>query len=212
MICASIGKLPLKEILEVVSTEELVELRFDLLTEEVGIYREVFGKRASIIATCRSGFMPEDKQKRIYTSAMNWGAAYIDLELEMPEPLFHKLRNQARRNGIKIIGSYHNFFLTPSELELKEVINKGEARGCDLIKIATVADTFEDAARLLSLLSDSDKIIVSAMGKYSKIVRFAAPLMGAEFTYGAADIGAQTAQNQPSTKELRSLFEIWQGA
>lgn len=213
MICVSVGNLPFSDMSAIVSTEELVELRFDLMSEEIGLYRPLFQSKAAIIATCRpSSVIPEEKRKRIYSSAINWGAAYVDLELDMPEPIFQKLKLQGKRAGTKVIGSHHSSSLTPSSEDLKELVEKGRARGCDVIKIVGAASSTDDAIRLLSLIPENEDVVVAATGEFSKIVRFAAPLLGAKFTYAAAVSFAKTAENQPSAEELRELFGLLEGS
>jgi len=160
------------------------------------------------IATYREGKSSDKERMELLETAIMSGASYVDVEIEMPAGMKEHLVNLAKRNHCKVIISYHNFELTPPVRELRAIIKRCRESGAGIVKIACQVLNGEDSVNLMSLYSDEKNIISFGMGVDGLITRLAAPLLGAEFTYAAADNNSKTGPGQITTKEMKSFYKI----
>jgi 3-dehydroquinate dehydratase-1 len=115
-------------------------------------------------------------------------AAFIDLELRSLEKLADVVA-AARRSGVKIIASTHNFRTTPSTATLQQAIRRANAAGVDICKLAARAEIPANLGRLLALLARPQPLPLSvmAMGKFGKISRLLLAQAGSILNYGYLD-------------------------
>jgi 3-dehydroquinate dehydratase-1 len=115
-------------------------------------------------------------------------AAFIDLELRSLEKLADVVA-AARRSGVKIIASTHNFRTTPPTATLQQAIRHANAEGVDICKLAARAETPANLGRLLALLARPQPLPLSvmAMGKFGKISRLLLAQAGSVLNYGYLD-------------------------
>jgi 3-dehydroquinate dehydratase type I len=130
----------------------------------------------------------------------------VDVEI-VNAPLLLKAKQLRNGNMPLIIGSYHNFDCTPEDAMLNEIMLKGRTLGADIIKIATMAQSREDALRLLLFTHRhrSDGIITMAMGDNGIPTRVIGPLFGSIITY--ASVATSSAPGQISASELSGIFQ-----
>jgi len=153
--------------------------------------------------------MGEGKRLRLLLTAIEAGAAFVDIELEADARFSDRILRAARSRNCRVIVSYHNFEKTPPRVELVETISRLLASGADIIKIACLVRTRRDSARLLGLLDTETPLIVVGMGKKGRLTRLAAPLLGSVFTYASLGIGKETAEGQWDAASLeRVLLEL----
>jgi 3-dehydroquinate dehydratase-1 len=193
---------------------DIVELRVDMFdtvdpghVEEVfRTAREKFGK--PVIATLRD--VKEGGQKEIrgrmdlHRILVPWADA-IDVEVFAGDLLkqTYKLCMDYRK---LLIGSYHNFELTPDDSFLEEVCKQGRHSGSDVVKIAVTAAKNDDFLRLMMLtLKHKDQgIITISMGDKGLPSRVFSPLLGSLITYGS--INKSSAPGQLSAVEVMDIF------
>jgi 3-dehydroquinate dehydratase-1 len=115
-------------------------------------------------------------------------ASFIDIELRSWEKMAGTIE-AARRAGVKIVASTHNFRTTPSEPALRQAIRLAHAAGADICKIAAVANHPAALARLLGLLARNQPLPLSvmAMGRFGKISRLLFAQAGSALNYGYLD-------------------------
>jgi 3-dehydroquinate dehydratase-1 len=208
MICISFGSIMLVDLLERLKTTLLAEIRIDLLKLTSTQVAQVFGSHPNLIATCRPDTMGIEAQQQLLLTAIESGAAYIDIEVEAPSTFKKAMVEAAHAKGCRVIVSYHNYVETPNRATLHGTINQMVADGADIVKIATLAHTSADAARILSLYEDPIKPLVAlAMGEAGRVTRIAIPLLGAPFTF-AAPQGAATAPGQLTDTEMETIYKI----
>jgi 3-dehydroquinate dehydratase-1 len=118
-----------------------------------------------------------------------------------------KAMASARKAGAKVIISHHDAKGTPSLKSLKATVAKARGLGADVVKVACVARTRAENARLLALLDGADDIVVVGLGAKGRTARLAAPLLGCPFTYAAPDEGAKTEAGQLTLTEARRFYE-----
>ena len=102
--------------------------------------------------------------------------------------------------------SFHDYAKTPARHELEGIVDACFEAGADIVKIACMAHSETDNARLLGLLDDSRKVVVIGMGRKGRITRIVAPLLGSPFTFASLSKGKETAAGQIDRKALEGLL------
>lgn len=209
MICVSIGEKSVEACISALEGVEFAEVRLDMV-EGIGAggVKGIFsqgsmGKR--LIATLRG---EHPKKKELLTAAIEAGAAYVDLDVGEEEGLRKAVIAKAREGGCKVIISFHDFEGTPGKKELEEVVEKCSGLGADVVKVACMVRSGKEAARLLGLLGERERLVVIGMGGKGRIVRVLAPLLGAEFTFASLREGAETAPGQMGKDEMEGLIRL----
>ncbi len=116
-------------------------------------------------------------------------AAMVDVELRSAEELGDVLE-AARQMGAGVILSHHDFHKTPSLGEMRALLAK--AAGADVFKLAAMADSPAEAARLLDFLAEepgpgspkTPRLAVMGMGRFWKLSRLALGASGSVLNYG----------------------------
>ena len=216
MICTCIQNKNLEEIFALLEAGniEMAEIRLDLCPDldEEDTESLFSGTDIPLIATCRiagSADMREAEQK--LKTAIRAGAKYVDLELEAPAPMGKRIRRAARESGTILIRSYHNFDGTPDADTLAEMVTKCRIFGSDVIKVATMAHSPEDAARVMDLygltypdgrVQEEGTLVAFCMGEAGKESRLECLRRGAPFTYVSLGEGDGTAPGQWTLAEM----------
>ncbi|WP_320052136.1 type I 3-dehydroquinate dehydratase [uncultured Acetobacteroides sp.] len=207
MICISYGTIALNDLLEKLKTTRMAEIRIDLLGLTKDEIAAVFRSHPNLIATCRPDTMGIDAQRELLLTAVESGAAYVDVEVEAPSSFKKKMVEAAHAKGCKVIVSYHNYTETPSRETLLGIMVEMVDDGADILKLATMANSAADAARILSLYENPIKPMVAlAMGEAGKVTRIAIPLLGAPFTFAAPE-GAATAPGQLTDIGMNTIYK-----
>ncbi len=128
---------------------------------------------------------------------------YTDLELTAREDIL-KVR-EFMGNG-KLIVSFHDFERTPPLWLLKEVYREAKRFGAHIPKIAVMANSLDDVARLLCLGNEEkgEKILI-AMGELGSVSRIAAYAFGSVISY--ASLERSFAPGQIPLEEMVKLRE-----
>lgn len=197
-----------EECREMLSRYSFVELRLDNLTLSADEVRALCGLPAHVIATCRLDAIEKERRHALLESALEGGARYIDLEIELPENEADYLRDFAHKHGAAVIFSYHNFSLTPSCETLQSIVRQCFARGADIAKIACQVKSPSDNARLFGLLGMPEKLVVIGMGPLGRITRVLGPSLGSQWTYVSPAAGKETAGGQLTVHECENAIRI----
>jgi len=208
----SVGK-ALSAIKEANRPADLIELRMDYLREpELEPLLKV-GEKPFVVTNRRKeegGRYRGDEKKRleILQQALELGVAYVDVEMKSKRSsLLELIKN---RRGTRLVLSFHDFERTLSARALRGLCGRMTRFGADVIKIVTLARTFEDNLKILSLIpyarERKQEIVAFCMGEKGKMSRIFAPLMGAAWTYASLDRKRTSAPGQLTAGELR---EIW---
>jgi len=164
---------------------DILEIRADLLaldTASLCSFISAIKKETGFacIATLRETQKNKDNRTDIFKSIIPLVDA-IDIEIDS------KINRQviALAKKITVIVSEHDFEKTPATSSLQKLVDKADSMGADIIKLATMAKSSEDVARLMAFTSATKKNLVTiAMGDFGKVSRVIAPLFGSLFTYG----------------------------
>ena len=199
---------------------DLIELRVDYLSHEEELRERTIERLLDfpsipIIFTNRhkdeagpdprAGFPgTESQRKYLLDFAFSKGVDYADIEASYPL----EIKN---RKNTRIIYSAHDFMKTPRNLEglyrkiRKNISGFREGEGGDLIKIATMAKSREDAIRMLDLTRVAQSFIGVCMGEYGKPTRAIGPYFGSYLAYASLEAGKESAPNQLRIRDLREL-------
>lgn len=213
MICLCIGKPSVALCQELLPGVELAEIRLDGADLSGNEIQRIFTLHANLIATYRPNFGAEstEKRKMALLTAVEAGAAYVDIEIEADTLYKKEIMQAARLQKCQVILSYHNHENTPSKKQLETIIEQCFSQGADIAKIVCQVHSEADSARILSLYDypgrlHRGKITALGMGEKGKITRLAALLLGAPFTYASQSEGKETAPGQLDKKTLEKIL------
>ncbi len=192
---------------------DLVELRVDYMRNPA--LEILFQKREKpCIVTNRrreegGRYRGDEKNRReILREAVRLGFEFVDLEIASGRSSIEEVMGKQTRT--RLILSHHDFEKTPPLRELRGLCRRMMHYGADIIKIVTLAQSWEDNLRVLSLipyaLEEKQKIVTLCMGGKGKLSRIFAPLMGAAWTYAPSTRDRASAPGQLTARELQ---EIW---
>ncbi len=196
---------------------DLVELRIDAIKGASGL-DELFKIKKPIILTNRpkreGGEFKGSENERVnlLLEGIKSKVPCVDLELSTPAKLRNEVISNAKRSGVGIVLSYHNFSKTPAVAELEKIARDMEKIDCDMIKIVTNFNEMTDAFNVLEFLAKNQPkisvpVIAFVMGNGGLITRFIAPMLGSPLVYAAADVKTAPGQLDVATtkKMLKEL-------
>ena len=193
---------------------DLIELRVDYLREP-DLKSLMDGGGKSFIVTNRrkeeGGRYEGDERKRfrILREAVALGAEYVDIEMKSEPSLLQDLISN--KKSTRMILSFHNFQKTPSPRELGRLYDRMFQWGPDVIKITTLATSWEDNFKVLSLIPyarrKKQKIVAFCMGEKGRMSRIFAPMMGAGWAYASLNRNRISAPGQLTVTELKEIWE-----
>ncbi len=190
---------------------DLLEFRLDYLLEalEANEFRWCHELQVPTIATLRMAadggkYIGPEEERFARLKALSGHFQYVDLEFRSAG---QERAEALREIGAQLIVSYHNFRSTPTKDELLSIAFRSKARGADICKIATRANSQDDVFTLLSLPHSVSPMVVIPMGEKGRIGRLLAPLLGAEFGYACLDGLPPVAPGMLSIGVMRQLYD-----
>lgn len=207
-ICVSLAGLSAREILIAIKGLRMAEIRLDGMKLEREDIKTIFSASVELIATCRPGNLNDRDRAELLIGAIDSGASYVDIEIGSKKRYRESIIKEAKKVGCKVILSYHNYEMTPSESKLKSIVDRCKDYGGDIVKIACRANSYSDSARLLGLLGRNGNIVVVGMGEKGRITRIVAPILGSPFTFASLSKGMETADGQIELGELKRMMEV----
>ncbi|MEO1618574.1 MAG: shikimate dehydrogenase [Planctomycetota bacterium] len=211
MICVSLGRSRHKRMIAehkhlAEQGVELVELRLDYIGRAVNLKRLMDDRPGPVVITVRrrqdGGRWTKSEQDRLMLlrSAIVAGAEYVDIEADIASQI-------PRYGNTKRIISYHDFSGTPDNLD--ELYAAMAEEDADIIKIATMANSFSDNVRMFDLIRKAKiPTIGICMGEVGTITRILAGRFGSPFTYATYSLDKKMAPGQLNWKEMLSLYDI----
>lgn len=201
---------------------DAVEFRLDLAAEPLAELAAYDGELPLIVTNRAAweGGEATDERTRLDTleSALEYEAvAAVDLELAALDgsesaaatPRAREVRQAARKAGISVIASVHDFESTPPAEELSALLDRASAEG-DIGKLATTAGSRDDALALLTAThraTDAGQTIATmGMGTAGQHTRAVAPVYGSKIGYAPVDPADATAPGQYPLATLRRLI------
>ncbi|OYP36951.1 shikimate dehydrogenase [Rhodopirellula sp. MGV] len=211
MICVSLGRSRHARMIGehqqlVEQGAELVELRVDYIGRAVNLGRLMDNRPGPVVITARrridGGRWTKSEQERLMLlrSAIVAGAEYVDIETDIASQI-------PRYGTTKRIISYHDFERTPENLEdLHAAMAEEDA---DIVKIATMANTFRDNVRMLKLVREAKVPTIGiCMGEIGMLTRILANRFGSPFTYATYSVDKKMAPGQLNWKDMTRLYDV----
>ncbi|WP_437205474.1 shikimate dehydrogenase [Planctomicrobium sp. SH664] len=210
MICVTLGRTRHKSMVaehEALAERgaELVELRIDYIGRNPELRKLQLSKRPTpVIVTCRrhddggrfSG--TEEKRLLLLREAILEGVEYVDLEEDTA-------RKVPRYGKTKRIVSHHDFEKTPDNLE--EIHARLAKLDADIVKIATMANSPLDNARMLKLVAEAKVPTIGfCMGEIGMVSRLLCGRFGSPFTYATFSKDRVMAPGQLAFEEVKKLY------
>ena len=194
---------------------QMAEIRLDRCPLDIEEIEYLFSSSDTpLVATCRvadDGNGTWEEAERKLTAAVEAGAAFLDLEIEAPKEIGKRLRRACTEYGTTMIRSSHFFAGTPSDDVLRGTVEKCRKFGGEIVKIAAMAGSEGDVARVLGLYSVAQRpqqdqrpceLIAFSMGEIGKASRLECLKLGSPFTYAALSEEEAAAPGQWSYSEM----------
>lgn len=206
-ICVSIGNVPIDDLLVILGKVHMAEIRLDLAGFDEEAIKKVFTGHNNLIATCREGALGDKQRSAILESAINHGAAWVDIEADAGSEWRERMVKVVRSSQSKLILSRHFYTHTPPPDELRSFIDEMFTLGADVVKLACQVNHVSEAAALLGLYSQYNDLVAIGMGPLGVITRLAAPFLGAPFTFASYGDNPITAAGQIEFVELKGFID-----
>ena len=235
MICTTIINKDFKGILAALEQCEMAEIRLDSCSLSMKEIDEVFSSDVPLVATCRvAEVMANDPSlqdeamgeqsreikamqiaERRLVRAIEAGARYVDVEIEVQKQMSKRIRSAAHESGTVFIRSYHDFEGTATVEDLRAMVEKCRYHGADMVKLVTTAASQLDVDRVMSLyewcrseasngveaLADGG-LIAFCMGEAGRQSRIDTLSYGAPYTYAALTGEEAAAPGQMPASEM----------
>ncbi len=211
MICVSLGRSRHKHMLAehqhlADNGVKLVELRLDMLGRAPDLKRLLTNRPTPVVIAIRRRedggrwMRSESERQMLLRAAVVAGVEYVDFEADIAG-------NIPRYGNTKRIISYHNFQETPDDLEGLHEAMAGE--DADIVKIATMANSFADNVRMMEMVRQSKLPTIGiCMGDIGQPTRILASRFGSPFTYATYSVEKTLAPGQLNYKQMNELYRF----
>lgn len=209
MICVSVGRARHKRMIAehqhlVEQGVKLVELRLDYIGRAINLKRLVDERPGPVVVTARRRddggrwLKTEEERLMLLRSAIATGVEFVDIEADVASMI-------PRYGSTKRIISYHDMAETPDNLE--ELHAAMAAEDADIVKIATMANTFSDCVRMLHLARNAKvPTIAICMGEMGMLTRILANRFGAPFTFATFSEDKKMAPGQLNYRDMERIY------
>lgn len=174
---------------------------------------EVIDIKGVRIGTDGGPFIADDEWYGcVYEAVLTEGRAdIVDLELFRDRAMIDRLVKLARKQGVKVIISDHEFNFTPDEDEIIRRLMLEEQAGADILKIAVMAHSPEDALAVMSATAkmrhyhSARPMLTMAMGRAGVLTRITGEGFGSDMTFASVGGKASAPGQIPAEDCLRVL-------
>ncbi|CAN5747298.1 3-dehydroquinate dehydratase [soil metagenome] len=187
---------------------DAAEVRVDCLARPVGV-EDLKGLAVPLIITVRredeggARAMTDAQRSDLYLELLPVASA-VDIELRSFKALAGVVE-KAKKRGVLVIGSFHDFEVTPSLGRLRAAVKAARKAGADVVKIAAKTERASEVARLLILLEEREMpTAVMGMGTLGRASRLLFAKAGSVLNYGW--LHEPQVPGQWSAKEFRDLL------
>ncbi|MEF8888060.1 MAG: type I 3-dehydroquinate dehydratase [Haloarculaceae archaeon] len=205
---------------------DIVEFRLDLAAEPMAQLRAYEGELPLLVTNrvAWEGGEAADTPRRLdrlATAVEHPRVEAVDLELAALTAAAEggdgtadhsavSVREAARKHGVSVLVSIHDFEGTPGRERLAELLARAAEHG-DVAKLAVTAESPDDVLALLAVTRDMSRegrrVATMAMGEAGRHSRAVAPLYGSRVGYAPVDPAEATAPGQYALATLAGLVE-----
>ncbi|MDR1521610.1 MAG: type I 3-dehydroquinate dehydratase [Streptococcaceae bacterium] len=137
----------------------------------------------------------------------------IDIEYSLPQSICSSLIDYAKQLKILSILSSHDFTKTPELKILEKQFYKMSKFNATLIKIATMANSYDDVLNLMAAIKNftdqyKQKMITIAMSKLGTISRLIGPIINSSYTF--ANFHKENALGQLSYQQTKAFLDLFE--
>ena len=117
-----------------------------------------------------------------------------------------------KEHGVKIIASHHEFKITPSYDEMRQILDMLSGLGADIVKLAVMPENTADVLRLMSVTNDFHEahpdipVVSMSMGSVGMISRISGEMSGSCITFGAGE--SASAPGQIPYADLERILKV----
>jgi len=138
---------------------------------------------------------------------------FIDYELSSDPAHFAAAVALARKAGIQLIASFHNFQKTPAAAEIVAKLVAMEKAGADIAKVAVMPQELKDVLTVLEATLEAQKqislpIISMSMGAYGSLSRLFGWVFGSSVSFAVGQ--KASAPGQVPIEDLRTVLGVLQ--
>ena len=139
----------------------------------------------------------------------------LDFEMDSAAGDLERVRAVARRHGLALVLSFHDFQQTPPTADLQERFAQAQRLGADVAKIAVMPQSLQDVHRLLGATLQASQsltipVISMAMGGLGAVTRVCGGVFGSALTFAVAT--APSAPGQMPIEDVRAALAVLQRA
>lgn len=137
---------------------------------------------------------------------------YVDVEMERELEDLDGILATAKKNKIKVIGSYHNFDYTPEKEKITDRLLKMKEMGFSVGKVAVMPKCREDVEDLLFATEEATKkepdfpVITMSMGEVGQVSRLYGWLYGSRVTFACH--GKASAPGQVEVGQVTEALKL----
>ena len=200
---------------------DIAELRIDSLKNPSpeNIKKIITDSCLPLIVTNRNkenhGLFPsgnEEKRLSLLFESMKAKPAFIDIELPTAQADRNAIIDTAKKKGIGVICSYHDFNGTPSAEKIIKIFKKITSTDTDIAKLVFTPKTKKDISNILhaveSVRCDDMPSTIFGMGDMGQDTRILSPVLGSCLTYCSIKPDPTNGLSQISVKDTRAIFEL----
>ena len=153
----------------------------------------------------------EDYRALNYFAARSGLIDLLDVELFRGDDTVRDIISFAHECDVAVVVSNHNFTETPPQEEIVSRLQKAQALGADILKIAVMPQSPRDVLTLLSATEEAHRLcdrplITMSMGPLGAVSRIAGETFGSAVTFGAA--GKASAPGQIAADDLYRILSV----
>lgn len=208
-------------------TLDMIEVRIDYLgrlepKQYADVTRRAYEAAGDkiVLVTLRNGtdggpFIAEDDYYgEVYEAVLTEGRAdIVDIELFRDAAMVRRLVDAAHKKGVKVIISDHEFKFTPDEGELIRRLMLEQEAGADILKLAVMAASPEDALTVMNATAkvrhyySNRPMLTMAMGKWGVLTRITGEGFGSDLTFASVG-GKASAPGQIPAEDCLNVLEV----
>ena len=194
----------------------LLELRADLFKRRDPAYvkAQVNNRRLlkiPLLLTLRN--QKKEGARKIFSDDLKWRIIEevlprVDMiDIELSSPLLKQVVAAARKLKKKIIVSSHYLQGMPHDLE--SVLKKSLSARADIVKIAALAQSWDDVMRMMAFTHRNRRhaLVTMSLGPRGAVSRLVLPAAGSMYTY--TFLNKPTAWGQVDVKTLKSHLKVY---
>jgi len=186
-----------------------LEVRLDALVPPVEVWPDLASR--PLLVTVRDAeeggrrLLHVMERQQLFLSHLRF-ASFVDIEIASLAKL-QRVVTAARRGGLGVIASFHDFEGTPTVRKLISLADRAVEAKADVFKVASMTHQPDQLARLLEFLAREKRLPITAMGmgQLGRVSRLALAAAGSMLNY--VSLGSAAAPGQWPAATFRRRWQ-----